>query len=115
MPPQDAASCLDSWIYLCQLLQNPAVAERAPDAAASLEVLSATWRKLNMAAMEQTSLTAAAVALQVRAGSRCVVCAVPNRAETCWPDVTATAALGNCWPQGSGRRILDPSSRSIPA
>jgi hypothetical protein len=80
---QDASSCLDSWVYLCQLMQNPAVAERAPDAAASLELMSATWRKLNMAAMEQTSLTAAAVALQVRLWSRNGGTRLPM-ASCCW-------------------------------
>lgn len=61
---QDVSACLDLWTFLCQLLQNPAAAERATDAAASLELLSATWRKLHMAAMEQPTLTAASVTLQ---------------------------------------------------
>lgn len=62
---QDAASCLDAWAFLCQLLANPAVAERCPAAAASLEMLSVSWRKMHMNAMEQATLTAAAVVLQV--------------------------------------------------
>lgn len=49
-----------------QLLHNPLVAEACPDAVTSLELLGTAWRKLNMAAMEQPTLTAAAVALQVR-------------------------------------------------
>lgn len=62
---QDASSCLDAWAFLCQLLANPAVAERCPAAAASLEMLSVSWRKMHMNAMEQATLTAAAVVLQV--------------------------------------------------
>ncbi|KXZ44406.1 hypothetical protein GPECTOR_68g377 [Gonium pectorale] len=62
---QDTAACLDLWTYMCQLLANPIVAERAPEAASSMEMMGTAWRKLNMAAMEQPTLTGAAAALQV--------------------------------------------------
>jgi hypothetical protein len=65
---QDTAACLSAWTALSQLLQAPLVAELAPDAMAGWAALSGAWRTLHMAALEQPTLTATAVALQVPAG-----------------------------------------------
>ncbi|GFR50873.1 hypothetical protein Agub_g13161, partial [Astrephomene gubernaculifera] len=72
---QDVSYCMDKWTYMCQLLHNPVVSERVPEAVASMDMLGSAWRKLHMAAMEQPTLHAASVALQ---DCRVLVAAMEN-------------------------------------